>query len=261
MGNYTLWPLVFSLTMLNVRLNYWAPNPSWANRDEAEEAGPESTWDAVKRALRRMRLRVASPWYLMKQALGWGKLVSGANPTYLVREALGKVTGVGKMVNLSDGGHVENLGVYELLRRRCRMIVAVDAEEDSTFGFSGLGTLAQFASIDLQTEIRFNGLSKIGRDGPWSGRHWALGTIDYPDAPQGYLLYLKASLTGDEGPGPLAYAVGTDFPHESTSDQSFSEEQFEAYRSLGQHIGESAIAELEEAGEISGLFPDYGNAS
>lgn len=224
MGSYTLWPLVFSLTLLNVRLNYWTPSPGFVAAGEAER-------------------------------------LHGASTKYLMNEALGRVDGAGKMVNLSDGGHVENLGLYELLRRSCRVIVVVDAEEDEELTFAALGKLAQFARIDLGVEIDIPDLKRIRRrdkDG-WSGRHWALGTILYSNRRQGRLLYIKASMTGDEGPGALARAVRTAFPHESTADQSFSEAQFEAYRSLGEHIGERAVAELKETPgvELESLFPTF----
>jgi len=51
--------------------------------------------------------------------------------------------------DLTDGGHIENLGVYELLRRRCKVIIAVDAEADEPMNFSALMTLQRYARTDL----------------------------------------------------------------------------------------------------------------
>ena len=69
------------------------------------------------------------------------------------------------------------------------------------------------------------------------GPHAALGVIDYDGGQKGWLLYIKSSLTGDENDYVRDYArrYGS-FPHESTGDQFFSEEQFEVYRALGFHI-------------------------
>ena len=44
-------------------------------------------------------------------------------PTALVREMFSRLDETHKWVNLSDGGHLENLATFELLRRRCRFII------------------------------------------------------------------------------------------------------------------------------------------
>ena len=76
--------------------------------------------------------------------------------------------------------------------------------------------------------------------------HLAIGRITYPDESEcRYLLYLKSSCTGDEDVLIGEYRHRSpDFPHESTADQFFNEGQFEAYRALGQHIGEKAVKAL-----------------
>lgn len=80
-------------------------------------------------------------------------------------------------------------------------------------------------------------LSGIRGPGAGSTAHHAIGRIYYAEGEEGTLVYIKASLTGDEGLTIRTYA-GTSpaFPHESTADQFFGEEQFEAYRALGEHI-------------------------
>jgi hypothetical protein len=114
--------------------------------------------------------------------------------------------------------------------------------------------LQRFARIDLGTRIfidwepiaaRSRAVSaevKTRTVSPQPGPHVAIGLIDYPgagDGPRerGVLIYIKASLSGDENDYVMAYkAAHPNFPHESTMDQLFSEEQFEAYRALGEHI-------------------------
>jgi hypothetical protein len=71
-----------------------------------------------------------------------------------------------------------------------------------------------------------------------------IGDITYADGEKGTLLYLKASVTGDEPADVLEYAAReTTFPHHSTmTDQFFDESQFESYRKLGFHVARTAFA-------------------
>ena len=80
-----------------------------------------------------------------------------------------------------------------------------------------------------------------------SGPHAAIGTVDYDGGQKGWLLYIKSSLSGDENDYVRDYARRhADFPHESTGDQFFSEEQFEVYRALGFHIASRLLAGDDE---------------
>lgn len=180
-------------------------------------------------------------------------------PYALVREALGSVNETSKWVNVSDGGHIENLAAIELLRRRCKYIIIGDGESDPDHAFNGLATLLRTARIDLGVEIKID-LDKLrlDSDGYCKG-HWALGRIVYPqEKEQGYLLYLKSSLTGDEDELIRQYRrVNPAFPHESTADQFFSEGQFEAYRSLGQHIGEQVVKAGGRKGDQQMSFQSF----
>ena len=80
---------------------------------------------------------------------------------------------------LSDGGHVDNLGLYQLLKRRCSLVVASDAEADQAYAFGGLAAAVRLAKIDLDVivEIDYAHLAAI-REGK---RHFAVGRIIYPD--------------------------------------------------------------------------------
>jgi hypothetical protein len=161
-------------------------------------------------------------------------------------------------VYLTDGGHIENLGIYELLRRRCRFIIAVDAEHDATMHFPSLVRLERYARIDLGIrinlpweDIRKTTLALMSSAAsttdaslpkPQPGPHVAIGTIDYGDGETGFLMYVKTSLTGDENDYIRDYARRYRlFPHEPTGDQFFSEEQFEVYRALGFHMMHGAL--------------------
>ncbi len=183
-------------------------------------------------------------------------------------EVFGRFSEKRRYINLSDGGHIENLGVYELLRRRCKFIVCIDGECDPTVACSGLIKACRFASIDLGIEIDID-LSELlaGKDG-LSEAHFAMGKIKYLcDGPPeiGYLLYLKLSMTGNEKNYIHEYrSRNRSFPHETTADQFFNEDQFEAYRALGYHaaedlfekdlFGEKQLKEFKGAKHKSGVW-------
>lgn len=169
----------------------------------------------------------------------------GPGISHLFRELTATADEFGRFLNISDGGHIENLGLYELLRRRCRYIVAIDGENDPHMTFHALTNLQRLAYIDhgIVLELDLDDL-RLGLTG-FSRSHFQFCRIIYPGGPQdaqeeiGYLVYLKLSLTGNEGEFLRRYKLDEpSFPHHSTADQFFSEPQFEAYRALGEHIGE-----------------------
>ncbi len=152
-------------------------------------------------------------------------------------------------VNLSDGGHFENMAVYELIRRRCRYIIAVDCGADPDYEFEDLGNLVRKCRIDLGIEIQIN-IDSLRRDAQTRQSQWhcAIGAIRYDylnaHASLGTLVYIKPALTGDEPPDLENYAgKNTAFPQQPTADQFFDESQFESYRELGHHTAWAVFAE------------------
>lgn len=140
-------------------------------------------------------------------------------------------------LNVSDGGHFENLGVYELVRRRCKVIITSDAECDESLEFGGLGNMIRICETDFGAKIDIDLRSIRQQKDGRSLAHCAVGKIKYDNGSLGYLIYLKASISGDEQVGIAQYrAAHASFPHESTSDQFFTEDQFESYRKLGLHV-------------------------
>jgi hypothetical protein len=215
-GYHTNPAMAFLLTIFNVRLGWWAPNPR-------------------------------------NQRSGWLSRLSGATPViglpYLLRELFGAVSDNAPFVNLSDGGHFEDMGLYELVRRRCRNILICDAEQDQKFVFEGIGTAIRKCRIDFGVEISLDLDALIpGPDGV-SANAFVRGTITYPGrispaqtspAPViGNLLYIKCVLTGRE-PGDIQnyQRQHAAFPGDTTLNQWFTESEFESYRRLGQFIGE-----------------------
>jgi hypothetical protein len=223
MGANTNKMLSPTLAILNIRLGFWLPNP---------------------RAIATGALRST-----------WAKII---DQLYFLREMVGRLSENSDLIYLTDGGHIENLGIYELLRRRCKLIIAIDAEADPQMSFNSLIALQRHALIDLGTlvslpwsEIR-NATGVAAKDIAetgglaWNrapqGPHAALGTIQYPGKRTGVLLYIKSSVTGDENDYIVDYMRrNPDFPHETTADQLFSEEQFEVYRALGFHATRRAL--------------------
>src|SRR5262249_17368167 len=131
---------------------------------------------------------------------------------HLFRELTGHTDSRSNYVYLSDGGHFDNLGIYELVNRRCRYIIACDAGCDPTFTFADLGNAIRKCRTDfgVRIEIDVNQLRPVMSTG-YSRWHCALGIIRYddvdPEAIPGTLLYLKPSMTGDEPSDLQNYSV------------------------------------------------------
>ncbi len=232
-GYHTSPPVAFLLTFFNVRLGWWIGNPRIKPRSPALESFTPA--------------RRPGPMY--------GFL-------WLIMELLGQTTGGSKYINLSDGGHFENLGLYELVRRRCRYVIVGDGEQDEHLTFESLGGAIRKCRADFGVEIDIDVEPIRKADG---GSHCVVGTITYPEidsAPQasllpggerqtgkparGWLVYFKASVTGDEPEDVKQYrASHSDFPHQTTLNQFFTESQFESYRRLGQHMVEKAFENID----------------
>jgi hypothetical protein len=155
-------------------------------------------------------------------------------------ELADRTTDTGRYVYLSDGGHFDNLGLYEMVRRRCRFILVSDAGADPGGALEDLGNAVRKIWIDLGVRIEFERLELMPRQKPAvDGAYGALGKIHYPEAGSkvGTLVYVKPGFHGSEPPDIRAYAaLHEEFPHESTADQWFSESQMESYRGLGSYI-------------------------
>jgi hypothetical protein len=180
-------------------------------------------------------------------------------PFRLLSELLGSVDDTSKYVYLIDGGLFDNMGLYELVRRRCYRIVICDAEADSAYTFEGIGAAIRKCRVDFGAAINLDlsGLSP-NTNSKLSPAQIVRGTIRYPETlpgQDGEVIYIKASLTGkaaeDGSPPPVEGTVELpdvpgdvqnyklqheDFPHDSTAEQGFTESQFESYRRLGQRV-------------------------
>lgn len=201
--------VAFLMTLFGLQLGYWANNPK------------------VLGFWRVPNLLVPGLWSL----LGGG--FKGAAPFHM----------------LSDGGHFDNTGVYELIRRRVDTIVAVDGSADPSYAFTDLTAMAEKVRADFGVCIVFpgpDGLPDLCPDGDChdfrglkvAKRGWIEGLILYPGRPPGRLVYVKSTLVDGVPPYVHGYAIAhPDFPNQPTADQFFDEYQLESYRALGEAIG------------------------
>ena len=181
---------------------------------------------------------------------------------YLLREMTTRVRESLPWVYVSDGGHFENMAAYELLKRKARIIILSDGEADAKSSLGGLAALTRLAEIDLKAKIVFapGTLERLvlrkpkdaEDNDPWrSESNFAVAKIYYESLrevgePDGWLVYIRSTLLDDEDAIIENFAKDYKaFPHQSTTDQSFDELQFEAYRRLGEKMMERTLDDLK----------------
>jgi len=168
-------------------------------------------------------------------------------------------------LHLSDGGHFENLGLYELVRRHCRYVIVSDCGADAEVAFDDLANAIRRIREDFGVEVDLDVEPLRPDEHGRSAQHAVVGTIHYDGlggTDKGGVIYFKPTLTGDEPPDVLQYRTrNTTFPHESTGDQFYDEAQWESYRRLGEHCGTSVMRAAEfdiskRANFVDNLFLD-----
>lgn len=222
------------LALFNIRLGVWLPNPLWVNRN---------------RTALGARARFEPGWWDRPRA------------TYLIKEMFSLYRLTDRYLYVTDGGHWENLGLVELLRRGCTEIYVLDASGDSVETFNTIGQAMALARIELGVEVvlepdkmrleprkvrRKRGEVKASRLSPTDH---VVGTIRWPDSTEvGHIVLCKAAVTA-ESPADIRFFQerSTIFPNHSTLQQFFKDEQFEAYRALGYHSAKRAHASMEAA--------------
>lgn len=223
MGYHTSAPVAFLMTLFNARLGWWFRNP--ANLQDHKAVNTEQ----------------ASPVFSLK---------------YLLYELFGIANEKESFLAVSDGGHFENLAAHELIKRKCKVLIISDGECDPKMQFEGLANLIRLCEVDGLAKIKIdvNAIKTDVKTG-WSQSHCAIGKIYYPPFnitdnanPDAWLIYIKASMTGNEDT-PIKHYKDTHplFPHETTGDQFYSEDQFESYRILGMNIAMQVFGKLDLA--------------
>jgi hypothetical protein len=231
MGWRSMKALTVLMSLLNLRLGYWARNPRF---------DPDEFF-------------TLAPWW----------------PAYQLLELLSRTDSTRRLLNISDGGHIENLGVYELLRRRCRLIIALDATGDPQYTFGDLRNLLIRARQELGVTITFRQrpeefIRPPSSDGFSRSQFVVADIAELPGRPSsgapytGVLVYVKSSLRAQRRWKNLtseSFAYKTyhpAFPHESTANQFFDPAQWEAYYNLGRFMAGDLLREDCTDPDVSG---------
>ena len=185
----------------------------------------------------------------------------------MLREMFARFPGLGSAQwYLSDGGHFDNTGVYTLLKRRLDLIILVDCGADPEYRFSDVENLVRKARIDYDATIEFVEPSCLDPDtcpiasyvatpdtlsATPDASHLLLAQITYSPDERGTLLIVKPHISTDMPLDIAGYADSNcTFPQQSTSQQFFSEAQWESYCELGvllgKHVNEDVLAKLPE---------------
>lgn len=204
-------PVSFLMTLLNVRLGIWVANPRHEPR--------RWRWPA---------------WYqlMLREMSGLGLDEKDAR------------------IHLADGGHFENLGLYELLRRRCRYIIVSDAGADPGATLADLGQAVQRARADLGADVDIcaDPMIHANASAMRESAH-LVGQVRYADGSTGEILYVKALLRANLGADIYGYwRTNPEFPNQPTSNQFYGELQFDSYRELGRQLMAGIVGDDPEGG-------------
>jgi hypothetical protein len=215
--------LAMLMTLLNVRLGYWAPTPN------------KGRWSSA-------------------QARLW--------PYYTLREFLSETNDLSSYCYLTDGGHFDNTGLYSLVERGCRCIVVADCSADPEPCFADLGNAIRRCRIDFDAEICLD-LTPFVRQkkDEFARQHYVVGQVIYSETHRaklgwpagsdgtGIIIHIKpALLADDKGLAADVRQYGIEhsiFPQQTTANQWFDEAQFESYRKLGYHSAAIAFANVK----------------
>lgn len=214
------------LTLLNVRLGYWAPTPK------------KEQW----------RSSHARLW-----------------PFYMLREFLSQTNDLASYCYLTDGGHFDNLGLYSLIERGCRLIVVSDATADPKPCFSDLGDVIRRCRIDFGAEINLVVDNMRRNKDTKEGETFVVGTIDYAQEHmealygketaasrkrRGIIVLIKPAMKAGVNADLRQYSLENDaFPDQTTGDQFFDEAQFESYRKMGEFCVGQAFKNVQLSGD------------
>jgi hypothetical protein len=253
MGKLTRPSLRFLMGLANVRLGVWVPNPRRVDdfiktRKTLLQHSPQiGLREKVKLYVNpKLQLTPEQQETVRDEAKYQGR--EGAprpRPIYLLKELVGMTSVNDKYLYITDGGHYENLGLVELLRRGCTRVYCFDATGGK--GMRDLGDAIALARTELGVEIEFDrsdlGDLEEGKNG-FAKQSCATGTIRYTRGKlaEGRLVYAPTVMTADVPLDLRAFkARDVLFPHHSTADQFFTDQKFEAYRVLGRHAARAAI--------------------
>ena len=229
MGKATNPPLRMLMALANVRLGVWVPNP----RHVSSEQWTQRT---MVGSAREEEERLSGIEHVTSRP---NDLIKHPRLSYLFRELVGRNRLDSRFLYITDGGHYENLGLVELLRRGCGKIYCFDASGGKPA--AALGDAIALARSELGVEVEINPTNiKLDEEG-YAEDSCAVGVIKHQGKVVGRLVYAPTVLTHKVPWDVRAYKEADPvFPHHSTGDQLYTDQRFEAYRALGEHAGERA---------------------
>jgi hypothetical protein len=215
MGRFTVPAFRLLMALLNIRLGVWVPNPKQPHDTSITTDAPNTAWQYLRRGWFE-----PGGWWVLKEALG----LADTSPKR-------------RYIYVSDGGHWENLGVIELLRRRCTHIVVVDASGDPSL--LDIGRAISIARAELGVEVQLDLAPLAQNDGRSATAPVVVGTFRYPNGDVGDI-YVARCVMWPEAPIDLRLYTEHDrlFPNHPTSNQFMPGERFDAYRALGWSVGD-----------------------
>lgn len=248
MGKMTRRAQRILLTVANVRLGIWLPSPRLFPSADPTTGPKELSWRErrmrrliEKRVDEKRRNWLTRTWY----ALLWR--AAQPNVRLLLEEAIGSSHVGQSWLYVSDGGHYDNLGLVEAFRRGATTVYAFDASGDSVTTWNTLGQALALARSDCGVEVDIDPKEMV-EDGTLA-HPWVKGTFTYtwdePNRPprEGALYLCKLGVWADAPWDVRAYAMRhPTFPTDSTLQQLYDDEEFEAYRALGQAAAHTMLA-------------------
>jgi hypothetical protein len=233
------------MSMLNIRLGYWLCNPNQ---------------NKTSHCLSRLCSIIKKP-NMLNPGLweSFGRWNLREDERYLL---------------LTDGGHFENLGLYELLRRRMKVIIVCDGGADPDYSFGDLSNALEKARADFGTLVTITSedLEKLipqpvhpdccenEHELPMAIQGYLVAPIQYASSHDssnttsvkreyGVLIYITTTFFKELDASLYGYRQAhPTFPDEPTSDQFFDEKQFESYRELGFQTAWRMMKDLSSKG-------------
>jgi len=175
---------------------------------------------------------------------------AGTHMYSMFKEILGLYDLSDPNIYVTDGGHWENLALVELIRRKTRIIIAVDASADPPHSFASMLEAVELSLLECGATVKFrsgemDAMQPAGAPRPV--KNWATADITYSDGTTGRLLYVKAQASQAMPLDVLRYSKeDPSFPNYSTANQFLSEAEFVNLAILGR---ESIIKALTDQTE------------
>jgi hypothetical protein len=248
-NNASTRPMRLLFAVVNARLGVWLPNPYWGATSPAAALARRCELFAGRRAETGSGSGLVGRF--VRGCAYVASLADKPGAHQLFREAFGRTSLYDRRLYVTDGGHYDNLGLVEALRRRPGRVILIDASNDLEDTFAAVGSAIASARMDLDVDINVDLRPLQRKGGERIGRGWARGTATYPEGGTAEILIVKAVLAGNLSWDLETYAAEhPDFPRRSTGDQLYGEFDFEAYRALGATLTREMLDRVQHTNKV-----------